>query len=88
MPSGPLLEKYYLLSLLLRPHVPVLRPLSYFAFTLAAKSLQLGPPTAGPLDLPDVYHCESVTGCLDLYPGCLSSALARFFLLSGGLPQR
>jgi hypothetical protein len=86
MPSGPLLKEHYLLSLLLRPHVPVLRPLSCFAFTLAAESLQLRPPTAGPQDLPDVYLCESFAGCLDLYPGCLSSAPARFFLLSDGLP--
>ena len=52
------------------------------------ESLQLKSPTAGQQDLPDVYHCESFPGCLDLYPGCLSSALARFFLLSFGLPQR
>jgi hypothetical protein len=62
MPSGPLLKEHYLLSLLLRPHVPVLRPLGCFAFTLAAESLQLGPPTAGPQDLPDV--CLRIFRCM------------------------
>lgn len=57
-------------------------------FALAAESLQLRPTHCWSADLPDVYYCDSVTGCLDLYPGCLSSALTRFFLLSGGLPQR
>ena len=89
MPSGPLLEKYYLLSSLLRPHVPVLRPLRHFALKLVDWSpCSLGQPTAGPQDLPDVYHHESLTGCLHLYPGCPSSALTRFFLLSGRLPLR
>ncbi len=40
-------------SLLLRPHVPVPKPLPSFAFTLAAESLQLGPSAAGLRDLPD-----------------------------------
>ena len=68
--------------------MPVPTPLTNFAFTLVGQSWQLGPTTAGHQDLPDVYNCESFPGCLDLYPGCLSSALARFFLLSFGLPQR
>ena len=54
VPRGPLLQKRYLPSLLLRPHVPVPKPLTNFAFTLAGQSLQLGPPTAGLQDLPDV----------------------------------
>lgn len=54
MPSGPWLAKCYLRSSLLRPHVPALSPLSYFAFTLVAESLQLGPPAAGRQRLPDV----------------------------------
>ena len=75
-------------SLLLRPHVPVPKPLPSFAFTLAAESLQLGPSAAGLRDLPDVTSPESFTGCLDLYPGSLWSASTRFFPQSIGLPQR
>ena len=59
VPRGPLLQKRYLPSSLLRPHVPVLKPLTNFAFTLAGQSLQLGPPAAGLQDLPDVTTCES-----------------------------
>jgi len=54
VPRGPWLQKRYLLSLLLRPHVPVPMPLTNFAFTLAGQSLQLGPSAAGLQDLPDV----------------------------------
>jgi hypothetical protein len=54
VPRGPLLQKRYLPSLLLRPHVPVPKPLTNFAFTPAGQSLQLGPPAAGLRDLPDV----------------------------------
>ena len=87
VPRGPLLQKRYLPSWLLRPHVPVLKPLTCFAFTLAGQSLQLGPPAAGLQDLPDVTTRESFPRCLDLYSGGLWSALARFFLQSIGLPQ-
>ncbi len=76
-----------LLSLLLRPHVPVPKPLTNFAFTLVDQSLQLGPSAAGLQDLPDLSSRESFPGCLHLYSGGLWSALARFFLQSIGLPQ-
>ena len=39
-------------SSLLRPHVPVHLPLLTFAFTLAAESWPLGPPTAGQWTFP------------------------------------
>lgn len=51
MPRGPSL-------LLLRPHVPALSPPPDFAFTLVSRSLQLGPPTAGSQDLPDVISAN------------------------------
>jgi hypothetical protein len=54
VPRGPLLQKRYLPSLLLRPQVPVPKPLTNFAFTLAGQSLQLGPSAAGLQNLPDV----------------------------------
>lgn len=41
-------------SLLLRPHVPVPKPLTNFAVTLVGRSLQLGPSAAGLRHLPDV----------------------------------
>ncbi len=59
------------LSSLLRPHVPVPKPLTNCAFTLVGQSLQFGPSTAGLLDLPDVTFRESFPGCLDLYSGSL-----------------
>src|SRR5438552_18122618 len=64
---GPWLQKRYLPSWLLRPHVPVPKPLTNFAVTLAGQSWQLGPPAAGLRDLPDVTLRESFPGCLDLY---------------------
>ena len=87
VPRGPLLRKRYLPSTLLRPHVPIPKPLPNFAFTLAGQSLQLGPSAAGLQDLPDVTVRESFPGCLDLYPGCPWGASTRFFPQGFGLPR-
>ncbi len=54
---------------------------------LVGQSSQLGPPTAGLQDLPDITPRESFSRCLDLYPGSLWGALTRFFPQSIGLPQ-
>ena len=55
----------------LRPDGPVLWPLARYAGWRARQSLPLGPPAAGPQDLPDVLSAHRSPECLDPYPGCL-----------------
>jgi hypothetical protein len=87
VPRGPLLPGRLIPVPLLRPHVPVPKPLPSFAiYTFAGQSLQLGPSAAGLWHLPDVICREPFLGCLDPYPGSLSGAFTRFFPLSFGLP--
>ena len=74
-------------SLLLRPHVPVLNCLpvpSPFGSLWVLAVWTLHGWSSGPSRR---YLCQSFTGCLDPYPGCLRGALTRFFPRSFGLPQ-
>ena len=74
-------------SSLLRTHPPILippsasrHPLGQWVFAGCCQPLLgVGPSRR--------YLCDSFSTCLDPYPGCSWSALARFFLQDIGLPR-
>lgn len=74
-------------SSLLRAHAPVLNPPAAYGHSLGRPVfagccqplLGVGPSRR--------YLCESVSACLNPYPGCSRGALARFFPQDNGLPD-
>jgi len=86
LPRGPLLRKALRSpSSLLRPHVPILKPLDNF-FLSSSSPCSLYHSAAGLQDLPDLILCVSFPRCLDPYPGSPHGAFTRFFPCSFGLP--
>jgi len=77
-------ESITLPSSLLRPHVPILKPLDNF-FLSSSSPCSLYHSTAGLQDLPDLILCVSFPRCLDPYPGSPHGAFTRFFPCSFGL---
>ena len=86
LPRGPLLRKaLHSPSSLLRPHVPILKPLDDFLLSPSGPC-SLYHSTAGLQDLPHLILYVSFPRCLDPYPGSPHGAFTRFFPCSFGLP--
>lgn len=74
-------------SSLLRAHAPVLSPPAAYGHSLGRPVFAgCGQPLLG-VGPSRRYLCESVSACLNPYPGCSRGALARSFPQDNGLPD-